>query len=58
MSADIDHWYVAVLTVTVHYSFSTFDFFKICCFLHWIQSVNSHFFVTLYYNGSPYICGS
>ena len=27
----------------------------ICCFLHWIQSVNPHFYVTLYYNGSPYI---
>ena len=27
-------------------------------FLHWIQSVNPHFFVTLYYNGSPYICDS
>ena len=52
-----DHWSVAVLTVTVHSSFSpTFDsFLKICCFLHWIQSVNPHFYVTLYYNGSPYI---
>ena len=52
-----DHWSVAVLTVTVHSSFvPTFDFFKkICCFLHWIQSVNPHFYVTLYYNGSPYI---
>ena len=29
-------------------------FLKICCFLHWIQSVNPHFFVTPYYNGSPY----
>ena len=27
----------------------------ICCFLHRIQSVNPHFFVALYYNGSPYI---
>ena len=36
----------------------TFDFLKICCFLHWIQSVNPHFYVTLYYNGSPYICDS
>ena len=55
-----DHWSVAVLTVTVHSSFfPTFDFFlKICCFLHWIQSVNPHFFVSLYYNGSPYICDS
>ena len=55
-----DHWSVAVLTVTVHSSFfPTFDFFKkICCFLHWIQSVNLYFFVTLYYNGSPYICVS
>ena len=53
-----DHWSVAVLTVTAHSSFfPTFDFFfKICCFLHWIQSVNPHFYVTLYYNGSPYIC--
>ena len=52
-----DHWSVAVLTVAVHSSFfPTFDFFlKICCFLHWIQSVNPHFYVTLYYNGSPYI---
>ena len=23
--------------------------------MHWIQSVNPHFYVTLYYNGSPYI---
>ena len=47
---------VAVLTVTVHSSFfPTSDFFKICCFLHWIESVNPHFYVTLYYNGSPYI---
>ena len=51
-----DHWSVAVLTVTVHSSFfPTFDFFQICCFLHWIQSVKPHFYVTLYYNGSPYI---
>ena len=27
-------------------------------FGHWIQSVNPHFYVTLYYNGSPYICDS
>ena len=27
--------------------FPTFNFLKICCFLHWIQSVNPHFFVTL-----------
>ena len=54
-----DHWSVAVLTVTVHSSFfPNFDFLQICCFLHWIQSVNSHFYVTLYYNGSPYICDS
>ena len=39
-----DHWSVAVLTVTVHSSFfPTFDFLKICCFLHWIQSVNPIF---------------
>ena len=51
-----DHWSVAVLTVTVHSSFfPTFDFLKICCFLHYIQSVNPHFYVTLYYNGSLYI---
>ena len=51
-----DHWSVAVLTVTVHSSFvPTFHFLKICCFLHWIQSVNPHFYVTLYYNGCPYI---
>ena len=31
---------------------------KICCFLHWIQSVNPHFYVTLYYNGSLYNCNS
>ena len=30
-------------------------FFRICCFLHWIQSVDPHFLFTLYYNGSPYI---
>ena len=59
MSADIartyDHWSVAVLTVTVHSSsFPTFDFF-LNMLLHWIQSVNPHFFVTLYYNGSLYI---
>ena len=35
-----------------------FFFLKICCFLHWIQSVNPHFYVTLYYNGCPYICDS
>ena len=34
----------AILTVTVHYSFfPLLIFFKICCFLHWIQSVNPHF---------------
>ena len=39
-----DHWSVAVLTVTVHFSFfPLLIFFKICCFLHWIQSVNPHF---------------
>ena len=54
-----DHWSVAVLTVTVHSSFfPTFDFFNICCFLHCIQSIEPHFYVTLYYNGSPYICDS
>ena len=38
------HWSVAVLTVTVHSSFfPTFDFLKICCFLHCIQSVNPIF---------------
>ena len=42
--------FFVVLTVTVHSSF----FLKICCFLHWIQSVNPHFYVTLYYNGCPY----
>ena len=26
-----------------------------CCFLHWIQPVNPHFYATLYYNGSPHI---
>ena len=47
---------VAVLTVTVHFSFVlTFRYLKICCFLHWIQSVHPHFYVTLYYNGCPYI---
>ena len=51
-----DDWSVAVLTVTVHSSFfDTFDFLKICCFLHWIQPVNPHFSVTLYYNASLYI---
>ena len=54
-----DHWSVPVLTVTVHSSFfPLLSFLKICCFLHWIQSVNPHFYVTLYYNGSPYICDS
>ena len=55
-----DHWSVAVLTVTVHSSFvRTFHFFyKLCCFLHWIQSVDPHFYVTQYYNGCPYICDS
>ena len=39
-----DHWSVAVLTVTVHSSFfPTFYFLKICCFLHWIQSVTPIF---------------
>ena len=26
---------------------------KICCFLHWIQSVNPHFYVTLYIMDVP-----
>ena len=53
-----DHWSVAVLAVTVHSSFvPTLHFFKkVCCFLHWIQSVNPHFYVALYYNGCPCIC--
>ena len=39
-----DHWSVAVLTVTVHSSFfPILIFLKICCFLHWIQSVNPIF---------------
>ena len=54
-----DHRSVAVLTVTVHSSFVlTFIFLKICCFPHWIQSFNLHFYVTLYYNGCLYICDS
>ena len=49
-----DHWSVAVLTVTVHFIYSHFwFFFQICCFLHWIQSVYSICFVSLYDNGSP-----
>ena len=48
-----DHWSVAVLTVTVHFIYSHFWFFyQICCFLHWIQSVYSICFVSLYDNGS------
>ena len=44
MHETYDHWSVAVSTVTVHYSFiPLLMFFKICCFLHWIQSVNPHF---------------
>ena len=44
-----DHWSVAVITVTVHYSFfPLLIFLNICCFLNWIQSVNLHFL-------SPYI---
>ena len=39
-----ESYFIAVLTVTVHSSFfPTFDFLKICCFLHWIQSVNPIF---------------
>ena len=38
--------------------FVTYKTLISCCFLHWIQSVNPHFFVTLYYNGSSYICDS
>ena len=51
-----DHWSVAVLTVTVHFIYSHFwfiFFLQIGCFLHWIQSVYSIFFVSLYDNGSP-----
>ena len=49
-----DHWSVAVLTVTVHFIYSHFWFlFQICSFLHWIQSVYSICFVSLYDNGSP-----
>ena len=44
-----DHWSVAVVTVTVHDSFfPTFDFFHICCLLHWIEYANLHFL-------SPYL---
>ena len=39
MHVTYHHWSVAVL--------------KICRFLHWIQSVDPHFYVTLYYNGYP-----
>ena len=39
-------------------SYCQVAFLKICRFLHWIQSLNPHFYVTLYYNGSPYICDS
>ena len=53
-----DHWSVAVLTVTVHFIYSHFwFFFQICCFLHWIQSVYSICFVSLYDNGSPLYLG-
>ena len=50
-----DHWSLAVLTVTVHFSLIIpFDFFfQISCFFHWIQSVYSICFVSLYDNGSP-----
>ena len=49
-----DHWSVAVLTVTVHFIYSHFCFFfQICCILHWIQSVYSICFVSIYDNGSP-----
>ena len=49
-----DHWSVAVLTVTEHFTYSHFwFFFQIGCFLHWIQSVYPHLLCSLYDNGSP-----
>ena len=49
-----DHWSVAVFKVTVHFVYSlVWFFFQICSFLHWIQSVYSICFVSLYDNGSP-----
>ena len=53
-----DHWSVAVVRVTVHYSFfPTFDFLKICCFLHWIQSVNLHFLLPYIIMDLPILVG-
>ena len=61
MSADIA-WNLWSLVCSCLNSYCTFFicshfwfFKKICCFLHWIQSVNPHFYVTLYYNRSLYI---
>ena len=52
-------WTALPLLLYILSFFPTFDFKKkICCFLYWIQSVKPHFYVTLYYNGSPYICDS
>ena len=59
MSADIA-WNLWSLVCSCLYSYFTFHlfpllifFFQICCFLHWIQSVYSICFVSLYDNGSP-----
>ena len=64
MSADIARnlWSLVCSCLNSYCTFFIFFplliFLEICCFLHWIQSVNPHFYVTLYYNGSPYICDS
>ena len=58
MSSDIA-WNLWSLVGSCLNSYCTFHlfprliFFQICCFLHWIQSVYSICFVSLYDNGSP-----
>ena len=61
MSADIARNLRSLVSSCVNsyctlFIFPVLIFFKICCFLDWIQSVNPDFFLTIYYNGSPYIC--
>ena len=60
MHETYDHWYVAVLTVTVHSSFfPTFDFFfEYVAFCTGFNLLTPQFYVALYYNGSPYSCDS
>ena len=63
MSADIARNLLSLVCSCLNsyctlFIFPLLIFFKMCCFLHWPQSANPIFSVTLYYNGSPYICDS